>query len=284
MRNAIAQNPNMLRTLLGLSLTLIILLSYAVYGATQNPDYYVYSTDQATTTPPLSSVGTNPSVSGQGDDQVTTWLWEFNVNPANLTWLNVSVDTAPSVGVLKLLNPAGAIWSHPGLGAAVETGMNCADSNEEDGERVWKAVDCDYGSTHMAELENGSASIITLTHPDPARRGGGTVHAQSKTEAIDKASDLISHEHSATMFQLSLELSGNQSQYSPLLEVVYVNEEFASIEQFSIDAATEMIWAFASLAGCFLLLLVPAFAIYFASEARARKEHERVALTLAEDE
>ena len=34
MRKALAQNPNLLRTLIGMGLTLIFLLAYAVYGAT----------------------------------------------------------------------------------------------------------------------------------------------------------------------------------------------------------------------------------------------------------
>ena len=45
MKKALAQNPNLLRTLIGLSITLIILLSYAVYGATISPDYYIYETE-----------------------------------------------------------------------------------------------------------------------------------------------------------------------------------------------------------------------------------------------
>ena len=45
MKKALAQNPNLLRTLLGLSVTLIFLLSYAVYGATVSPSYYLYTTE-----------------------------------------------------------------------------------------------------------------------------------------------------------------------------------------------------------------------------------------------
>ena len=45
MRKALAQNPNLLRTLLGLSFTLIFMLSYAVYGATVSPSYYLYETE-----------------------------------------------------------------------------------------------------------------------------------------------------------------------------------------------------------------------------------------------
>ena len=49
MQKALAQNPNLLRTLLGLSFTLIFLLAYAVYGATISPSYYVYETDNTST-------------------------------------------------------------------------------------------------------------------------------------------------------------------------------------------------------------------------------------------
>ena len=44
MKKALAQNPNMLRTMIGLGLTLIVILSYAVYGATIDSSYYLYHT------------------------------------------------------------------------------------------------------------------------------------------------------------------------------------------------------------------------------------------------
>ena len=49
MKKALAQNPNLLRTLIGLSLTLIFMLSYAVYGATVSPSYYIYETEATNT-------------------------------------------------------------------------------------------------------------------------------------------------------------------------------------------------------------------------------------------
>ena len=45
MKKALAQNPNLLRTLIGLSVTLIFMLSYAVYGATVSPSVYIYKTE-----------------------------------------------------------------------------------------------------------------------------------------------------------------------------------------------------------------------------------------------
>ena len=43
-------NPNLLRTLLGLSFTLIFMLSYAVYANTIDTAYYTYTTEATTTT------------------------------------------------------------------------------------------------------------------------------------------------------------------------------------------------------------------------------------------
>ena len=44
MQKSIARNPNMLRTLIGLGLTLIIVLGYAVYSASLDSEYYLYTT------------------------------------------------------------------------------------------------------------------------------------------------------------------------------------------------------------------------------------------------
>ena len=43
MRRALAQNPNLLRTLISMLLILILLLGYAVWSATVSTDYYVYT-------------------------------------------------------------------------------------------------------------------------------------------------------------------------------------------------------------------------------------------------
>ena len=82
MRAAMRQNPNMIRTLLILSFTLIFLLAYAVYGATSDSGYYLYSTEKSDTNPDLSPVGNSPSF----QNGKTVWVWEFETNTTNLTW------------------------------------------------------------------------------------------------------------------------------------------------------------------------------------------------------
>ena len=41
MRRALSQNPNMLRTIIGLGLTLVLILRYAVYYATLDSSFYL---------------------------------------------------------------------------------------------------------------------------------------------------------------------------------------------------------------------------------------------------
>ena len=55
MRAAMRQNPNMIRTMLLLSFTLIFLLAYAVYGATSDSGYYLYTTEKNNSDADLNS-------------------------------------------------------------------------------------------------------------------------------------------------------------------------------------------------------------------------------------
>ena len=81
MQKALAQNPNLLRTLLGLSFTLIFLLGYAVYGATISPSYYLYTTDTESTVIET----TDPVKLYDEDENVTNWRWTFTADGDNLT-------------------------------------------------------------------------------------------------------------------------------------------------------------------------------------------------------
>jgi len=50
-----------------------------------------------------------------------------------------------------------------------------------------------------------------------------------------------------------------------------LNEELGDVKQFEIDAATEFMWALAAVIGCFSMVLVPSFTIYFAARAKEKK-------------
>ena len=91
MKKALAQNPNLLRTLIGLSITLIVLLSYAVYGATISPDYYIYeteATDNSFEDVELTKVFQNNE---------TTWFGTISPDGQNLTWINGEKPRKPFI-------------------------------------------------------------------------------------------------------------------------------------------------------------------------------------------
>ena len=111
MRKALAQNPNLLRTLLGLSFTLIFMLSYAVYGATVSPSYYLYETDATVTV----HDDIEPVRIYQDDQNTTTWTWSIPASGLNLTWVNLTAVELSDNAEVRLINSAG-LYSHPLLG------------------------------------------------------------------------------------------------------------------------------------------------------------------------
>ena len=273
------QNPNMIRTLLLLSFTLIFLLAYAVYGASSNSGYYVYESEQNSTSPELSAIGTNPIY----QNGKTVWIWEFETNTNNLTWINVSVEGGVENSILKVINIDGNFWSHPELGDALNTDTNCADRIKKDGEYVWVTIDCQVGSTHTMSLENGNGNFISLSHPDPALRDGGTVRSDDYESGLAEVNSIFNRTHESKSWQISIEVEGDHTEVNPSVEVSYVNDKIISVELFKIDAVTEMLWSMAALIGCFMILLVPAFLVYFISQNSTRNERKELELALEQD-
>ena len=76
MKKALAQNPNLLRTLIGLSMTLIFMLSYAVYGATVSPSVYIYKTQPSVDIYNASEADQDVLRTYDADDNTTTWAWQ----------------------------------------------------------------------------------------------------------------------------------------------------------------------------------------------------------------
>ncbi len=279
MREAMKQNPNMIRTVLILSFTLIFILAYAVYGASNNSGYYLYKSSKINSDAELTTIGNTPVF----QNGKTVWIWEFETSTTNLTWVNVTVSGAHENSNLKVINVDGSFWSHPELGD-INSDFNCADRVSKDGEDIWVVVDCQTGSTHTMLLDEGNGVFVSLTHPNPAIRDGGTVRADDFYSALNISNTIFNNTHESGLWQISIESEGNQSHLDPTLSVNYVNEEIISIELFTIDAATEMLWSMAALIGCFMILLVPAFLIYFISRQSDKKEREELLLAIEDDE
>ena len=257
MRKALAQNPNLLRTLLGLSFTLILLLTYAVYGATVSPDYYVYQNHTTETNYDTTDVQREYNE----DKDETTWRWYFNADSANLTWVNLSANSLASGSHIELANGAG-LWSHPSLGVADAREFSCA-------------VNCVKSTNHQRSEESGVAVITALTSTDPARRDGGSVAATSLEQAFENARAAVEYDHTPSMFMGVIVEQGNRST-SPGIEFTTVNEELINVEQFSVDAVTEFAWAMAAVIGCFTMVLIPSFTVFFAARAKDVRKQEQL--------
>jgi len=253
MQKALAQNPNLLRTLLGLSFTLIFLLGYAVYGATISPSYYLYTTDTESTVVETA----DPVKLYDEDENVTNWRWTFTADGDNLTWVNVTAGDLSRNSVMKLTNSAG-LYSHTKLGDPDAEEFSCADS-------------CYFNKTHeLISDDGGEEAIISMTTTDPGRRNNGTVYANSLGEAEDKAREIVEYFHSPTIIIVDVIEEGDRST-APSIVLETVNEDFDDIAVFSVDAGTEFLWAVAAVVGCFSMILIPSFTVYFAARAKERK-------------
>ena len=258
MKKALAQNPNLLRTLLGLSVTLILLLSYAVYGATVSPSYYLYDTNTQETEHPIDE----PIPVYQESTNTTTWTWNIPANGSNLTWVHLTALELSSDSTVRLINAAG-LYSHRLLGIESDQSFSCAEQ-------------CQKNTTHEVEsASGGTVDIFALTSYDPARRNNGTVYGSDIAEATSKAKSLIEYEHSPSMIRVEI-IEQGERQTSPEIRVVTVNEEFDSIAVFSVDAATEFLWALAAVVGCFSMVLIPSFTVYFAAKAKEKKDQVKL--------
>ena len=252
MRKALAQNPNLLRTLIGMGLTLILLLAYAVYGATIESEVYVYNAESNESTVDLEGVERLHNT----NTNTTTWTWDANLETSNLTWINLTGSGLSAGSTISISNEEG-FYSHPDLGDSDAEDFSCSEY-------------CSKSIEHTVNSSDGYASIISLTDPDPALRGKGSIYADSQDEAEDKSSTIISTDFESSAIRITVIENGNRT-VSPSISLTQVNEELTSVEQFEVDAATEFMWALAAVIGCFSMVLVPSFTVYFAARAKQKK-------------
>ena len=252
MRKALAQNPNLLRTLIGMGLTLIFLLAYAVYGATIDTEVYIYESDSIETEVLLES----ESRFYDEDDNRTIWSWDATLNGVNLTWINLSGEMLSIGSTISISNAVG-LYSHPDLGNPDAEDFSCSES-------------CEKLEDHKINITSDATEIISLTDPDPALRGKGSLFADSLEEASNEAAEILSTDFEQTSVRITVIENGERN-VAPTVRLTQVNEELGNVEQFEIDAATEFMWALAAVIGCFGMILVPSFTVYFAAQAKQRK-------------
>jgi len=167
------------------------------------------------------------------------------------------------------------LYSHELLGTAYDL------SNPHEDEFSC-AEQCAHKSIHERTSEEGGEIMFhALTSVDPARRSNGSVFAQNIAEAEQKSRDLVAYTHSPSLIRIELVEQGNRTT-QPGITAETVNEAFASVEVFSVDAATEFLWALAAVVGCFSMVLIPSFTVYFAARAKEKRDEATLALSNAD--
>ncbi len=252
-----SQNPNMLRTMVGIGLTLIFVLGYAVYHNTVESEYYGYETTNIS-----ESVEVN-----QDDDGVAEWFLSTNMP---ITWVNVSVLGAPQDSILRV-QADGTPWFHsPFLGDNQDFPFNC----EGDGDYSDLVETCDYSTYHevvVTEEESFLRGIVSSILPI---EGLGYLQADDLSEAYDKADELISNEGSVITWRMGVyDDEGNALDPSGMeIRVSMVFHELTDVNEFQIDPIEESVYSLATLIGCFSLMLVLPLIIYFSAVYKARKD------------
>ena len=263
MKKALAQNPNMLRTMIGLGLTLIIILSYAVYGATMDSSYYLYNTSN-------ESVEHNVTNQGITDDN-STQTWTFSTFKAT-TWLNVSIAGIESGDTISIEVSDGVWYHHEMLGSEDADRFSCRQNNEQNYEEYNV---CTAAKTHSITAENdGNLTFRGIVHPELPMGGLGTLFADSMGEAQEASSDLISRHNRTLTWTITLDSTDTirVDEFSP--HVQSTTHDLESVETFKVDPVEEMLWSIAALIGCFSLALVIPLTIYFAARAKEMRENK----------
>ena len=263
MKKALAQNPNMLRTMIGLGLTLIVILSYAVYGATIDSSYYMYHTSN-------DSVEHEPNDQGLSEEN-TTQIWTFTTNRST-TWLNVTIDGVEQDDVISVGVSDGVWYYHEMLGDEDAERFSCRQTDDQAFEEYNV---CTAAQVHSITAEqSGMMTIRGIVSPELPMGGLGSLYADSQQEAEEAAAELISSNNGTRVWTITLESSDeiHPSEYSPLVQST--SHELELVEPFKINPVTEMLWSISALIGCFAIALVIPLTIYFAAQAKERREEK----------
>ncbi len=252
MKRSLSKNPNMLRTMIGTGLTLIILLSYAVYSNTVDSEYYGY-----TTTNEHNSMDLTAESEGLAE-------WFYTTSEA-ITWVNFTVDGA-AAGSILTVEAEGSNWSHsPNLGLSDESYI-CNEPNSDYSDIL---DTCDYSRKHSMELPNGTGVLRGRVSLDLPIKGKGYLESENIENAQKEAEKLIQDSKATITWKIKVETDGEiASSAGMLLESEFSSHELVNLEKFQLNPVQETVYSFSALVGCFFLVLVIPLMIYFSARYR----------------
>jgi hypothetical protein len=257
MEKALARNPNLLRTLLGLSLSLILVLGYSVYSASLDSEYYLHDSIIEPSNLELTlDESTNNSMS---------WT---TTSEGSISWVNFTVTGAPIGSTLTVISGGAKWWSHPMLGSDFADNFNCLLGNS-DFELINR---CDFGFTHSVVVdENGSAILRGLLSDELPLSGTGTFRSENLSIATAEAEALMERANKTVFWALEITSDSAIDKDTVSVEVVVVSHQLDDVYQFQLNPFIESVWSLTALLTCFVMVLALPLGIYFASIKREQR-------------
>ena len=258
MKRSLSKNPNMLRTMVGTGLTLIILLSYAVYSNTVDSEYYSYTTTNEHNMMEITA-------ESEGNAQ-----WYYTTYSA-ITWVNFSVENA-APGTILTIEAEGTNWSHsPSLGLQDQSYI----CNEPDSDYSKYLETCDFSRSHSVVLENGSGTLRGRVSLDLPIKGKGYLESDSIINAQNEAESLVQSAKKTITWKIKIEDDGGiTSSEGIFVESEYSSHELLELEKFKLNPVQETVYSFSALVGCFFLVLVIPLMIFFSARYRENRNEE----------
>ncbi|DAC25222.1 MAG TPA: hypothetical protein HA345_00300 [Candidatus Thalassarchaeaceae archaeon] len=272
MRRALAQNPNMLRTIVGLGMTLILILSYAVYSATLDSGYYLAKTS-------------NDARDVMVVDDPINGSYTFSTEDA-ISWINVTIDNAPFGSIMEVTAVGGVWWYHPNLGIEMDDNVpfQCFTPDTQDYEGI--AENCESSAQHSSNIEDGTASMRGILTSDLPLSGTWAILSDNLTSAsLEVNRTLEDAQLNRTWTIRILDDTGSPMNSTGTgVQVGTVHHDLISVEQFTIDPITELIWSMTALVGCFGVTLILPVTLYLAALAKTKKAEAELSSTSDSEE
>ena len=236
--------------MIGTGLTLVLILSFAVYSNTVNTEYYGY-----TTTNEEIELDLQENEEGRADWFVTT--------QSGITWVNLTLEGVQN-GMTVRIDASGTEWYYsPLLGTPDADNFNC-------GEQTTKVSEtCEYSTLHESEIESDSHQMRGIVSLNLPIDGLGYLQSENQFSAELAAGELISGENMTVTWRIMI-LQDDTTIDSAGVEVSFniVTHDLISVEAFQLDPIQESVYSFATLVGCFSLLLFLPLLVYFSAKRK----------------
>ena len=155
----------------------------------------------------------------------------------------------------------------PLLGSPDAENFNCRESPSEGNVDVSET--CELGRIHERVSGGGSDRMFGIVKMDLPIDGLGYLHSDNPDSAEEQALGLIDSNAGTITWRVEVLEDGETVASEGIeLEVSVVTHELVSVQEFKLDPLQESVYSFATLVGCFSLLLIIPCLLYTSPSPR----------------